>query len=147
MISATVTLTQPQGNIRQFVATSGTGHHLLIDDPAGNTGAKPIELVAIALGGCTAFDVINVLRKRRQQVTGYEVKVEADQEPNPPQVFTAVRIHHIVTGVNVSAQAVADAIRLSEEKYCSVGAMVKQSAELHTSFEIVPATQTVLVEA
>jgi putative redox protein len=147
MISATVTLTQPQGNNRQFVATSGTGHHLLIDDPAGNTGAKPIELVAIALGGCTAFDVINVLRKKRQQVTSYEVKVEADQEPNPPQVFTAVRIHHIVTGVDVSAQAVEDAIRLSEEKYCSVGAMVKQSAELHTSFEIVPATQTVLVEA
>ena len=147
MISATVTLTQPQGNNRQFVATSGTGHHLLIDDPAGNTGAKPIELVAIALGGCTAFDVINVLRKKRQQVTSYEVKVEADQEPNPPQVFTAVRIHHIVTGVDVSAQAVEDAIRLSEEKYCSVGAMVKQSAELHTSFEIVPATQAVLVEA
>ena len=147
MISATVTLTQPQGNNRQFVATSGTGHHLLIDDPAGNTGAKPIELVAISLGGCTAFDVINVLRKKRQQVTSYEVKVEADQEPNPPQVFTAVRIHHIVTGVDVSAQAVEDAIRLSEEKYCSVGAMVKQSAELHTSFEIVPATQAVLVEA
>jgi len=147
MISATVTLTQPQGNNRQFVATSGTGHHLLIDDPAGNTGAKPIELVAIALGGCTAFDVINVLRKKRQQVTSYEVKVEADQEPNPPQVFTAVRIHHIVTGVDVSAQAVEDAIRLSEEKYCSVGAMLTQSAELHTSFEIVPATQAVLVEA
>lgn len=146
MVSATVVLTQPQSTHRQFVATSGTGHHLLIDDPAGNTAAKPIELVAVALAGCTAFDVINILRKKRQQVTGYEVTVEADQAPTPPQVFTAVRIHHIVTGVDVSAQAVEDAIRLSEEKYCSVGAMVQKSAELHTTFEIVPAMEAVLVE-
>src|SRR5436309_593499 len=101
MISAIVKLTEPQGTHRQFVATSGTGHHLLIDDPAGNTGAKPIELVAIALAGCTAFDVINILRKKRQQVTGYEVTVEADQAPTPPQVFTQVRIHHLLTGVDV----------------------------------------------
>jgi uncharacterized OsmC-like protein len=106
MISAVVTLTQPHGTHRQFVATSGTGYHLLIDDPAGNTGPKPIELVAIALAGCTAFDVSNILRKKRQQVNGYEVQVEADQAPNPPQVFTAVRIHHIVIGVDVSPQAV-----------------------------------------
>ena len=147
MISATVTLTQPLSTHRQFVATSGTGHHLLIDDPAGNTGAKPIELVAIALAGCTAFDVINILRKKRQQVTGYEVQVEADQTPTPPQVFTAVRIHHIVTGVDVSSQAVDDAIRLSEEKYCSVGAMVQKSAEVHTTFEILAASEGALVEA
>jgi len=147
MISASVTLTQPQGTHRQFIATSGTGHHLLLDDAAGNTGAKPIELVAIALAGCTAFDVINILRKKRQQVTGYEVKVEADQTPNPPQVFTQVRIHHIVSGFDVSAQAVEDAIRLSEDKYCAVGAMVKQSAELHTTFEIVRAMETSLVGA
>jgi putative redox protein len=147
MITANVKLTQPSGTNRQFVVTSGTGHHLLIDDAAGNTGAKPIELVAVALAGCTAFDVIGILRKKRQQVTGYEVKVEADQTPDPPQVFTQVRIHHIVSGVDVSAQAVDDAIRLSEEKYCSVGAMVKRSAELHTTFEIVPAMETALVGA
>ena len=143
MITASVTLTQPQGTHRQFVATSGTGHHLLLDDAAGNTGAKPIELVAIALAGCTAFDVINILRKKRQEVTGYEVKVEADQGSEPPQVFTHVRIRHIVSGVNVSPQAVEDAIRLSEEKYCSVGAMVQRSAEFHTTFEIVPAAELV----
>lgn len=147
MISASVTLTQPEGTHRQFIATSGSGHHLLIDDPAGNTGAKPIELVAIALAGCTAFDVINILRKKRQQVTGYEVIVEADQAPNPPQVFTQVRLRHTVTGNDLSSQAVEEAIRLSEEKYCSVGAMVKLSAELHTTFEIVPAAQSVLVGA
>jgi len=147
MISASVTLTQPLGNHRQFVATSGTGHHFLLDDAAGNTGAKPIELVAVALAGCTAFDVISILRKKRQQVTGYEVKVEADQAPNPPQVFAEVRIHHIVSGIDISAQALEDAIKLSEEKYCSVGAMVKLSVELHTTFEIVPALETALVGA
>lgn len=147
MISASVKLTEPRGTHRQFVATSGTGHHLLIDDPGGNTGAKPIELVAIALAGCTAFDVINILRKKRQQVTGYEVTVEADQAPTPPQVFTAVRIRHVITGVEVSPQAVGEAIRLSEEKYCSVGAMVQKSAEVHTTFEIVQAMQADLVEA
>ena len=147
MISGSVTLTRPLGNNRQFIATSGTGHHFLIDDAAGNTGAKPIELVALALAGCTAFDVIGILRKKRQQVTCYEVRVEADQAPTPPQVFTQVRIHHIVSGTDVSADAVEDAIRLSEEKYCSVGAMVKLSAELQTTFEIVPATVTALVGA
>jgi putative redox protein len=147
MISASVTLTQPLSDHRQFIATSGTGHHFLMDDATGNTGAKPIELVAVALAGCTAFDVISILRKKRQQVSGYEVKVEADQTPDPPQVFTQVRIHHIVTGTDVSPQAVEDAIRLSEEKYCSVGAMVKLSAELHTTFEIVPVMETVLAGA
>ncbi len=147
MITAKVTLTQPQTAGRQFIATSGTGHHLLLDDAAGNSGAKPIELVAVALAGCTAFDVINILRKKRQQVTGYEVLVEAEQKPDPPQVFTEVRICHIVSGVDVSAQAVEDAIRLSEEKYCSVGAMVKQSAQLHTTFQIVPVAESVLVGA
>ncbi len=120
---------------------------MLLDDAAGNTGAKPIEFVAIALAGCTAFDVISILRKKRQQVTGYEVTVEADQAATPPQVFTVVRIHHVITGVDVLPEAVEDAIRLSEEKYCSVGAMVQKSAELQTSFEIVPVMEAALVEA
>ncbi len=147
MVSASVTLTQPQSTRRQFVATSGSGHHLLLDDASGGTGVKPIEMVAIGLAGCTAFDVISILRKKRQQVTGYEVKVEAEQAPNPPNVFTQVRIHHIVTGVDVSPQAVKDAIRLSEEKYCSVSAMVQHTAQLHTTFEILAAAQPALVGA
>ena len=75
------------------------------------------------------------------------MKIEADQGPTPPQVFTKVRIHHVVVGVDVSPQAVEEAIRLSEEKYCSVGAMVQKSAEIHATFEIVPATAATLVEA
>ncbi|HTC64501.1 MAG TPA: OsmC family protein [Candidatus Saccharimonadales bacterium] len=138
MISAKVQLTQPMKADRQFVATSGSDHHMLLDDPAGDTGAKPIELVAVALAGCTAFDVITILRQKyHQKVTGYEVRVEADQADRPPQVFTDVRIRHVVTGYEIDDAAVQEAIRLSEEKHCSVGAMVKQTAALHTTYEIV----------
>jgi len=138
MISAKVQLSQPLKAERQFVATTGSDHHMLLDDPAGGTGPKPIELVAVALAGCTAFDVITILRQKyHQKVTGYEVHVEADQAERPPQVFTDVRIRHLVTGHEIDAAAVQEAIRLSEEKYCSVGAMVKHTANLHTTYEIV----------
>lgn len=138
MISAQVELTQAFKQQRQFTGQTGSGHHLLLDDTAGGTGAKPIELVAVALAGCTAFDVITVLRQKyHQKVTGYQVRVEADQAERPPQVFTAVRIHHIVTGIEIDEQALQEAIRLSEEKYCSVGAMVQKTASLHTTYEIV----------
>src|SRR6266705_5444619 len=138
MITANVELTQALGQRRQFVAQSGGGHTLLLDDAAGGTGPKPIELVAIGLAGCTAFDVVTVLRQKyHQRVTGYEVRVEADQAERPPQVFTNVRIHHVVTGFEIDAAAVEEAIRLSEEKYCSVGAMVQKTATFHTTYEIV----------
>jgi putative redox protein len=138
MITAQVNLTQPLQEKRQFIATTGSNHHIVLDDPSGGTGPKPIELVAVALAGCTAFDVITILRQKfHQKVTGYEVRVEADQAERPPQVFTAVRIVHVVTGFEIDRAAVEEAIRLSEEKYCSVGAMVKQTARLQTTCEIV----------
>ncbi len=138
MITAKVELTQALGQRRQFLAQSGGGHTLLIDDAAGDTGPKPIELVAVGLAGCTAFDVVTVLRQKyHQKVLGYEVRVEADQAERPPQVFTNVRIHHVVTGFEIDAAAVEGAIRLSEEKYCSVGAMVQKTATFHTTYAIV----------
>jgi putative redox protein len=138
MITANVQLTQPFKAERQFTATSGTEHHMLLDDAAGGTGPKPIELVAVGLAGCAAFDVITILRQKyHQKVTGYEVRVEADQAERPPQVFTAVRIHHVITGLEIDPAAIEEAIRLSDEKYCSVGAMVKHTASLHTTYEIV----------
>jgi len=138
MIEAKVTLTSPEGTSRQFEVTTGSGHRLLVDDAAGATGPKPIELAAAALAGCTAFDVIGILRKKRQKVTDYEVRVEAEQAPDPPQVFTRVHIVHRVSGGDIDPAAVAGAIHLSETKYCSVGAMISKTAELETSFEIVP---------
>lgn len=137
MISAQVELTQPLKQQRQFVVQTGSGHNLLLDDTAGGTGAKPIELVAAALAGCTAFDVVTILRQKyHQKITAYQVQVEADQAERPPQVFTAVRIHHLVTGFAVDEAAVQEAIRLSEEKYCSVGAMIQKTAAFHTTYEV-----------
>lgn len=137
MIAAKVELSQSLTQRRQFIARTGSGHDFLLDDAAGGTGPKPIELVAAGLAGCTAFDVITVLRQKyHQKVTGYEVRVEADQAERPPQVFTDVRIHHLVTGYDIDVVALQEAIRLSEEKYCSVGAMVQKTATFHTTFEI-----------
>ena len=136
MINALIRLEDPSANDRKFVARTGSGHQIAMDDAMGNTGAKPIELVAVALGGCTAFDVINILRKKRQVVTGYQVSVEADQVSAPPQVFTEVRILHKLTGYSLDHKAVDDAIRLSEEKYCSVGAMIAKTAKIHSRAEI-----------
>jgi putative redox protein len=138
MIEAKVTLTQPQQGKRQFVARTGGGHYFLLDDKDGASGPKPIEVVAAALAGCTAFDVITILRKKRQQVTAYEVFVEANQAQEAPMVFTGVRIRHVITGHDVDPAAVEDAIRLSEEKYCSVGNMVNKTAKFTTTYEIVP---------
>jgi len=137
-LRARVTLTQPLRDARQFVVETGSGHHLLVDDVQGASGPKPIELVAAALAGCTAFDVITILRaKKRQRVTAYEVRVEADQAERAPQVFVSVRIHHIVTGYDIDPAAVSEAIRISEEKYCSVEAMLRHTATITTTFEIV----------
>jgi putative redox protein len=139
MIEARVSLTQPNRPLRQFVATTGSGHHLLLDDIVGGTGPKPVELLAAGLAGCTAFDVITYLRfKRHQEVTGYEVRVEADQAEKPPQVFTAVRVHHIVTGNEIDPAAVQAAIDLSTSKYCAAQAMLRHTASFVTTFEVVP---------
>jgi putative redox protein len=138
MITAKVELTRPLDHDRQFVVRTGSEHSFLIDDSAGGTGPKPVELVAAGLAGCTAFDVITILRQKyRQKVTGYEVRVEADQAERPPQVYTAIRIHHVVRGFDIDPSAIEQAIHLSEEKYCSVGAMLQKTAALHTTYEIV----------
>ncbi len=137
-IRARAMLSEPLRDTRQLVIETGTGHHLLVDDVPGGFGPKPIELLAAALAGCTALDVITCLRgKACQRVTGYEVHVEADQAERPPQVFVAVRIHHTVTGQDIDAAAVSEAIRISEEKHGSVEAMLKHTATITTTFEIV----------
>jgi putative redox protein len=138
MIQASVKLTFPTA--LQFVVETGSGHKLIIDDLVGRTGPKPIELMAAALAGCTAFDVVTILRnKKHKTVSAYEVSVEADQRPLPPQVFSEVRIHHAVTGDGIDPQSVEDAIKLSESKYCSVGEMIRQSgARISTTYSIHP---------
>ncbi len=120
MIEGKLTLTIPGGPGRQFVAVSDTGHALVMDDAEGHTAAKPIELVLLALGGCEAFDVIGILRKKRQRVTSYEIELRAEQNPEPPNYFTHVEIRHRLCG-DIDPKAVERALYLSETKYCSVG--------------------------
>jgi len=135
MVEGRLTLTTPEGTGRQFVAVSGTGHALVMDDAEGRTAAKPIELALLALGGCTAFDVISILRKSRQKVTDYEVALRAEQNPDPPNYFTQVEIRHRLRG-EIDPKVVERALHLSETKYCSVGAMISKTAEIEHTLEI-----------
>ena len=142
MVEGKLRLATVEGTGRQFVAQSGTGHAFVMDDSAGHSGPKPVEFALLALGGCTAFDVISILRKMRQHVTDYEVEVRAEQASEPPTVFTRVEIKHRLRG-QIDPEAVRKAIHLSESKYCSVGAMVQKSAQFTTTYEIVPETADV----
>ena len=135
MIEGKLHLTTVEGTGRRFVAQSGSGHRFIMDDAEGHTGPKPIEFALLALGGCTAFDVINILRKMRQNVTGYEVEVRAEQRKEPPAYFTRVEIKHRLRG-QIEPEAVKRAIELSETKYCSVGAMISKTAKIDTTFEV-----------
>jgi putative redox protein len=137
MIEGKLRLTTVEGEGRQFVAESGTGHAVVMDDANGHTGPKPIELALLALGGCTGFDVISILRKKRQKVTAYEIEVRAEQNPEPPSYFTRVEIKHRLRG-DIDPDAVEKAIHLSETKYCAVGAMISRTARIDTTFEILP---------
>ena len=120
-----------------FLAVSGSGHTLTFDDAVDGNGPSPMEAVALALGGCSAFDVVTILRKKRQDVTGYEVRIEGDQQMGPPAVFSTLRVHHVLRGRAIDPEAVRQAIELSHRKYCSVGAMLAKSAPIESSFEIV----------
>lgn len=111
--------------------------HTLFDDATGATEPKPVEWLVIALAGCTAFEVITILRqKHHQKMTAYEVRVEFDQAGRPPHVFTEARIHHVMSGFEIDCAAVELANRLSENRNRSIGATVKQSAPFHTTHEI-----------
>ena len=96
----------------------------------------------IALGSCTAVDVISILQKKRQNVKEYRVEVSGERRAEHPRSFSKLLVHHIVTGRNVSERSVAQAIELSETKYCSVAATLRPTAEIVSSFEIIEASQT-----
>jgi putative redox protein len=137
MIEGRLRLATVEGEGRQFVAESGTGHAVVMDDANGHTGPKPIELALLALGGCTGFDVISILRKKRQKVTAYEIELRAEQNPEPPSYFTRVEIKHRLRG-DIDPAAVEKALHLSETKYCAVGAMISRTARIEATFEILP---------
>jgi len=124
-----------------FSASADSGFSIdLGADPAvgGNDdGFRPMELMAVSLAGCTAMDVISILNKKRQEVTGFEVHVHADRAAEHPKVFTLVKIDYVVTGRNVDPAAVERAIELSETRYCPAQAMLGQVVKIEHSFQII----------
>ena len=109
-----------EGGMR-FIARTGSGHDVVVDNAAGDTGPRPTELVLAALAGCTAMDVVDILRKKRQTVTGYHVDVSGTQRETAPNVYLEITVIHTVEG-DVETEAVRRAIQLSATKYCTVSA-------------------------
>jgi putative redox protein len=126
-----------------FVAETGSGHLLTMDGAADgggrNLAPRPMETVLAGTGGCTAYDVVLILKRGRHDVSGCRVKVSAERASTDPKVFTRIHMHFIVTGRNLSADAVARAVALSHEKYCSASIMLAKTAEMITSHEVVAA--------
>jgi putative redox protein len=126
----------------QFEAVTSSGHNLHLDsDRKNNTGPGPMELLLVALGSCTATDIVLILEKKRQKLESLEVAVSGERAPSPPQVWTRLDVVFRVRGSGMNGgpleeKAVADAVRLSEEKYCSVAAMLRKTAQLTMRYEI-----------
>jgi len=124
---------------RQFVGTDSSNHSVVMSsqDEDNATGMKPSELLLVALAGCTSYDVVDILEKKRQKLTGLEVTVTGEQEPDPPWTYRKIHVHYVVRGKGLREKAVRDAIELSDEKYCSVSATVRGAAEVTSDYTIV----------
>jgi putative redox protein len=134
----------------QFVATGSGGHSIVLDVPSGRAtwqGFKPSELLLAALAGCTAVDVIDILRKKRLQVSGLRVLTRGEQREENPKAFVRINVHYEVRGHDVPEDAVERAIALSEEKYCSVAATLRGVATITTSYAILEDVQDERVPA
>ena len=123
-----------------FVAESGSGHAVVVDaapDVGGrDLGPRPMELVLMGAGACTAIDVVHILRKARQEVTDCVVELDSDRAAEDPKIFTRIRMHYVVTGKGLAHNQVERAIKLSKEKYCSATIMLAHSAEITYDFEV-----------
>jgi putative redox protein len=127
-----------------FLAESGTGHGMVIDgapaEGGRNLGPRPMELLLMGLGSCTAFDVVLILRKGREEVTDCVVEVEAERATTDPKVFTRIHMHYRVAGRGLAPAKVERAIALSAEKYCSASAIMSKTATITHDWEVVEAT-------
>jgi putative redox protein len=135
----------------RFDAESGSGHHVTLDaakhSSGENVGFRPMELLLVGLAGCTGMDVISILRKKRQNVTGYEVHIQGVRAEEYPMVFVEITVEHVVIGHQIQPEAVARAIELSKERYCGAGAMLGKVAHLTHTYRIVEAAETPAVAA
>jgi putative redox protein len=124
-----------------FIAESGSGHAVVMDgavDAGGrNLGPRPMEMVLAGTGGCTAFDVVLILKRGRHAISGCEVRLTAERAEADPKVFTHIHFHYRVKGRQLKPEAVARAIELSKDKYCSASIMIGKTAEITHDFEII----------
>jgi putative redox protein len=123
-----------------FVAESGSGHAVVVDaapDVGGSDlGPRPMELVLMGTGACSAIDVVHILRKARQSITGCVVELDSERAPEDPKVFTRIHLHYVVTGKGLATAQVERAIKLSKDKYCSATIMLAKTAEITFDFEV-----------
>ncbi len=126
-----------------FTGSAETGFTLPLDSTPAvggeDSGFRPMELIAIGLAGCTAMDVISILRKKQQDVTAFEVRVHAERAEEHPQVFTHIRVEYVVTGRGVDPAAVERSIQLSETKYCPAEAMLRMAVAIEHTYQILEA--------
>ncbi len=131
-----------------FVAETGSGHVLMMDgapdterpeNGGQNLAPRPMETVLAGTGGCTAYDVVLILKRGRQQVKGCSVKLSSERAGTDPKVFTRIHMHFVVSGTGLNPQVVERAIALSHDKYCSASIMLGKTADITTSFEVVEA--------
>ncbi|HLC17257.1 MAG TPA: OsmC family protein [Thermodesulfovibrionia bacterium] len=124
----------------QFAGTANSGHEVIMDaapEVGGqNKGSRPMELVAIALGGCTGMDVISILRKKKQDVKGFEINVTGQKAEEYPKRYTSMHIEFVIKGKDISEDAVQRAVELSYDKYCAVGGTIKPGAQVTHSYRI-----------
>jgi putative redox protein len=127
-----------------FLGESGSGHSVVMDGPpesgGRDIGIRPMEMLLIGMGGCTAFDVVMILQRARQAVTDCVVEVSAERSDEVPRVFTAIHVHFVVSGDDLSDKQVARAVQLSAEKYCSASIMLGKAADITHDYEIVQAS-------
>lgn len=123
-----------------FVGESGSGHAVVMDGPpelgGHNLGVRPMEMLLLGMGGCTAIDVLNILRKARQKVIDCVAEIDAERASTDPKVFTHIRVHFIVTGEGLKEAQVKRAVALSAEKYCSASIMLGKTAEITHTYEV-----------
>ena len=126
-----------------FVGESESGHSVVMDGPPDsggrNMGVRPMEMVLLGMGGCTAFDLVLILQRQRQQVIDCRVELDADRADEVPKVFTRIHVRYVVTGKGLDDKKVARAVEMTAEKYCSVSIMLAQSVDITHDYEIVEA--------
>lgn len=126
-----------------FTGVGDSGHAVQMDGPpefgGQNRGPRPMELLLIGMGGCTAFDVVHILRKSRQEITDCVARIDADRAATDPKVYTRIHVHFVVTGNGLDPNKVGHAIELSASKYCSASIMLGKTARITHDFEIIEA--------